>query len=108
MNKALILIDALTKIVMEIDDAVWEGDEETLVQNIRTLAEDTVNMVGGREEIDFLYEDLRCKPIDLDVAYDHLRDYDGPMSEKVKRLFNTITPVLVAVDDLTDYGVTGA
>ena len=108
MNKALVLLEALQAISLEILDDKWDGDEETLVQNILTIADDTVNMVGGREEIDFLYEDLRCKTIDLDVATDRIQTYELAQHILVKNLIKAITPVLTAVDDLTDLGVSSA
>lgn len=108
MNKALVLVEALQAISLEILDGDWDGDEETLVQNILTMADDTVNMVGGREEVEHMFEDLRIKTVDLDVAQDHIRDYGEANHEDVKRLVDCIIPVLVAVDDLTDYGVSGA
>ena len=104
MNKALVLLEALEAISLEILDDKWDGDEETLVQNILTIADDTVNMVGGREEIDFLYEDLRCKAIDLDVAVDRF----CRVEMNTQRLLDVIYPVLTAVDDLTELGVSGA
>lgn len=108
MNKALVLIEALQKISLEILTGNWAGDEETLVQNILTIADDTVNMVGGREEVEHMFEDLRLVTIDLDVAQDHVRDYGEVDHESARRLLDAIIPVLVAVDDLTDYGVSSA
>ena len=113
MNKALVLIEALENIITEIIGGEWDGDEETLLQNIHTKAEDTVNMVGGHEEIGYMFEPLRLKTIDLDVAMDHFKDYTpyGSLdvtSQDVKKLLDTIIPVLVAVDDLTDGGVSNA
>ena len=108
MNKALVLLEALEGISLKIVSEDWEGDEETLVQNILTVADDTVNMVGGREEVDFLYEDLRCKAIDLDVALDYFKDYGEPDTPMAERLISNIAAVLLAIDDLTDRRVSGA
>ena len=104
MNKALVLLEALEAISLEILDDKWDGDEETLVQNILTIADDTVNMVGGREEVEGMFEDLRIVTLDLDVALDRFCYIE---SDK-KSLLDAIYPVLLAVDDLTDYGVSGA
>lgn len=104
MNKALVLIEALQAISLEILDDKWDGDEETLVQNILTIADDTVNMVGGREEVEDMFEDLRIKTVDLDVAVSRFCHVESDN----QALLDTIYPVLTAVDDLTDYGVSGA
>jgi hypothetical protein len=115
MNKALVLIEALESIITRVNSQSSPYDtayEETLT-DVLSLAENAVNIVGGREEIDFLYEDLRCKTIDLDVALNHFKDYTpyGSLdvtSQDIKRLIDTIIPVLTAVDDLTGLGVSGA
>jgi len=106
MNKALVLIEALQNIGLKIVSEDWKGDEESLLTVILTIADDAVNMVGGREEVEDMFEDLRSKTVELDVAQDHIRDYAEV--DDVVRLVKAIIPVLVAVDDLTDYGVSGA
>jgi len=108
MNKALVLIEALQNIGLKIVSEDWKGDEESLLTVILTIADDAVNMVGGREEVEDMFEDLRSKTVELDVAQDHIRDYAEVDDEDVVRLVKAIIPVLVAVDDLTDYGVSGA
>jgi hypothetical protein len=90
MNKALVLIEALQNIGLKITSEDWKGDEESLLTVILTIADDAVNTVGGREEVEHMFEDLRFTGRD------------------VKRLVDAIIPVLTAVDDLTDLGVSGA
>jgi len=106
MNKALVLIEALEHIITEITSGEWDDDEA--LEQIHTMAEDAVNIVGGHEEIGYMLEPLRIATIDLDVAQDHIRDYGEADHIDVKRLVDAIIPVLVAVDDLTDGRVSGA
>lgn len=110
MNKALVLIEALESIITRVtsQDRGYDTDYEETLTAVHTLAENAVNMVGGREEIESMFEDLRIVTIDLDVAQDHVRDYGEVDHESARRLLDAIIPVLVAVDDLTDYGVSNA
>jgi hypothetical protein len=111
MNKALVLIEALETIITKVNSqsSSYISTYEETLRDILTLAEDAINTVGGREEVEDMFEDLRIKTVDLDVANDHIRDYcELTAVADVKRLVEAIIPVLTAVDDLTDYGVSRA
>jgi hypothetical protein len=111
MNKALVLIEALETIITKVNSqsSSYISTYEETLRDILTLAEDAINTVGGREEVEDMFEDLRIKTVDLDVANDYIRDYcELTAVADVKRLVEAIIPVLTAVDDLTDYGVSRA